>query len=233
MAKLTGKLDLAKLTSGLEKYSKQVGETGRDATARWSVQLCRELARQTQAWGTDRAKSYEKQVNAIYKDFLNILIVVPYARPNNKRYLSSHTAILEWLELNRTRRRARTPSLQHSEKKLCTQTDFNKAVEVKVARAGLAKGGWLGAGIFIAGEQSGLDRIQISRGYIPWAYRNTHLGRGSMDKTPHHPTASLANNAKYTVSDYVLAQTNIDRAIMQAGMQTIKRYEKIIERLAK
>ena len=230
--KLTGKMDLAKLTAGLEKYANQVGETGKDATARWSVQLCRELARQTQVFGVDRVKSYERQVNTIYKDFLNVVIVVPNGRPTNKRYLASTVDLIGWVKSNR-RKGNRTNKLSYPDKKLCTQTTLNRAVEYELLKIGMAKGGWLGAGMFLAAEQTGLDRIGIGKSYIPWAYRNTQHGRGHMDKQPHHPTATLENQAAYTASSYVLTESHIDRAITWAGKNILTAYNKRIERLGK
>jgi len=229
---IKGKLDLPKITAGLEKYARQVGETGKDATARWAVQLCRELARQTQAWGTDRVKSYERQVNAIYADFLKVVIVMPNARPLNKRYLASSFDLIAWVKENRIKG-IRTKKLPYEGKKLCSQSTLNRAVEYETKKIGTAKGGWIGAGEFLAAEQTGLDRINIGRGYIPWAGKNSHLGRGSMDKKPHHPVAIMDNQARYVGLDDILSRASSARAIEMAGKVTLKRYEKIIERLAK
>lgn len=231
----TAKIDSKKLERDLEKYARMVNETGEDAVARWGVQLCRELARQTQAWGMNSRK---RQESAIYQDALNVVMTDDTLGGNTRKGLYSASEVNDWIELNRTRRRARTAKLSYADKRICTKATFKAAMKIRLARAGIAKGGWIAAGMEVAAFQSHLDRISISPSYIGFAGRHASakqggIGKGTMTKTPHNPIATIHNKVPYTASNYVLGFRQIDRAIMSAGRFALKRYEAIINRKSK
>ena len=232
---LTAKIDTETLARGLHKMAALVNESGVDATARWGVQLCRELARQTQPWGVS-GTAYKKQVGAIMEDALNVVLVVKgNVGPRNKRGLHTAEAVNDWIEINRTRRRSRTAKLSHQDRKICTESVFKAAMAIRIKRALLAKAGWIASGLEIAASQHGLDQIHISADYIPRASklareRQGNIGRGAMDKTPNNPTATLDNLLGHSRSNYVLSFSAIDRAITWAGKATLIRYEKILGR---
>lgn len=232
---LTARIDTESLNRSLTKAARAIGETGVDAVARWGVQLCRELARQTQPHGIS-GKAYKMQVGAIMEDALNVLLVVKgNVGPRNKRGLHTAEAVNDWIEINRTRRRSRTAKLAHQDRKICTESVFKAAMAIRIKRALLAKAGWIASGFEIAASQHGLDQIHISADYIPRASklareRQGNIGKGKMDKTPNNPSATLDNLLSHSRSNYVLSFSAIDRAITWAGKATLIRYKKILER---
>lgn len=161
---LTVKPDMTKLNNSLAKYAKMVGETGEDAVARMGVQLCRELIRQTQCWGTS-SKSMDKQVSAMYGDAGKVVSIVSKLGPKTKRGLRSERELNDWIEVNRTKRRGRTAELSASAKKIVEHSVFQPAMRKRVLRAGMAKGAWIGAGDDIAKKQNGLDRVKIGKAF--------------------------------------------------------------------
>jgi hypothetical protein len=226
---LTAKIDTATLRRSIKRAVKAVGETGEQATARWGVECCRGLAKQTQVWGSP-SKIPPKQIGAIESDAKNVVMVINNPRPNDKRILKSARDVYDWVELNRTRRRGRTAKLDVRDKKICTQSVFDAACKMRIAKAGEAKGGWIRAGMEIASRYLTLDRVKIGKGFIPWAARHAsrNIGTGTM-KGGWSPTAMLENIVRYSNDKNVLSLKLAQRAILWAGKNVLKRYEKVLE----
>ena len=64
---ITMDVDMKQLTAKLEKASKKLGEANKNAVARWGVQICRELAVSTQAYGKTGTKKKQDSVRRITK----------------------------------------------------------------------------------------------------------------------------------------------------------------------
>ena len=77
---IKAEIDQPKLERSLKRFAKQFGDTNAQAVIRWSVQVCRELAMETQVWG--KVKTRKKQEGAMYKDALNVLLVVEKLEKN-------------------------------------------------------------------------------------------------------------------------------------------------------
>lgn len=228
---LTARIDERKLQADLRKAAKAFGESGNQGVVRWSIQVCRELARQTQAWGADRGKSLGKQIGAIRGDAKNVVIIVQDANlpKSGRRVITSASALNDWIEINRTRRRARTAKLPDEEKRICSVETFEDAMRIRTAKAGMAKGAWIGAGMDIAMRQTGTGKINIGKNYIGWAHRHKTRGRGTVQKAPWSPSATMANNLNYASDKSVLSDARIKRAVMWGLKNTIKWYEKATE----
>jgi hypothetical protein len=81
---IKAKIDRPQLEKSLKKFAKLFGETSAQAVVRWSVQTCRELAMETQAWGKVQTK--KKQEGAILADAYNVLLVVDTLKSTGKGY---------------------------------------------------------------------------------------------------------------------------------------------------
>ncbi len=242
---LKGQIDRPKLEASLRKFAKQFGDTNAQAVARWGVSTCRELAKQTQVWG-DKATTetdaktgekskrgpLQKQQGAIIKDALNVIRVTndsynPKAKKGNR--LTSVEAVNDWIEVNRTRRRARTAKLSTFDKKDCPESIFNQAIKVRSKRAGTAKGGWLGAGMDIAKSQTGTDRINIGKNYLGYAQKHAKFGKAKMDHGLVKPFAELTNTSRHSSSDYVLKRSTFGTASTWGLKKTISWYKKTLK----
>jgi hypothetical protein len=207
------------------------GETNAQAVVRWSVQTCRELAFETQVWGKKKTKMRQK--GAIISDAYNVVIVqakIPKGR-RNKKIVRDAGDLVEWINLNRVRRGARTSKLPIPERKLCSRAVFNKAVNIKMKRAGMAKGGFLGAGMDIARRQKGQDKISIGKNYFGYAHKHSHFGSATKPKAGStRPTSKITNRVAHTGDEYVIKKTAMKKSIGFGLKKTIKWYQSALRR---
>lgn len=238
--------DIIKLARSIIKAGKAFGDTNRGAVARWGVQTCRELAVSTQAYGKSGTK--KKQQFAIEADARRVIWPVDSVKPSRtgrtvrysfegksgnwaqSRFLKDEAAVNDWIEMNRTRRRARTAKLPFSELAICTIDVFNKAMKGRFARAGMAKGGWLGAGADIAKRQTGTDRINIGKNFLGYAQKHSAKGSATATANPFRPIASLKNGAKHSGSSYVLSEKEKRKAILFGARKTLSWYKHATKR---
>lgn len=240
MAGKKTEIDMRKLESDLRKFGKQFGDASAQAVTRWGVSVCRELAKNTQPFGTG-AKSKRTQEGAITADAYNVLLVVDTARSAGRtmkctsqgktfyvqsgKYLSSPKEVNDWISINRTRRRRRTAKLSIEDKKTCTKRTLAAALKLRKAKAGEAKGGWLVAGQKIARSQSGAQQIQIGARYIAYAQKAAGgKGNAIAPKSGWNPTATLNNLVKHSSDTDVLRKGSIDRSIQWGLKNTLKWY---------
>lgn len=227
-------VDTRKLKHDLERWSKMVGETGEQAVARYGVQVCRGLARQTSVWGLGNVP-LEKQKRAIEIGLRCVTSVRNNVETSHFRALNSAGEVVAWVQRNRKGRfRKYSKLLPVSERKWASRAVFQQALRMMHKMAFIAKGGWIGAGMDIAKQQAGLDRINIGKNYLPQAAAHVGFGKARMNNNnPHNPFAFLDNNAAHTKSSWVLSQSKIDREMKFAERAVITRYKKIIERKSK
>lgn len=236
---LSAKIDQPKLERSLKHFAKRLGETNAQAVIRWSVQTCRELAMETQVWG--KTKTKKKQEMAIMKDAMNVLLVVErlektkgrgYRATNQGRSygVSRHKALLsdsevnDWIEINRTRRNARTAKLPIEEKRFCDVRVFKRAMTTRNKMAGAAKGAWIGAGNDIARAQTGADKQNIGRNFLNYTQKHQRFGDAKKPREGWRPVAGITNKLPYSSNGRVLAKTGITRAIQFGLKKTIKYY---------
>lgn len=245
MATLKAEIDRPKLERSLKKLAKDFGDTNAQAVARWGVSTCRDLAKQTQVWG-DKSKTetdavtgkktsrgpLQRQQGAIIMDALFVIRVTNDQYPPKKKKadrLTSVEAVMDWIEINRTRRRARTAHLPLSEKKECDERIFAKAMKIRGKLAGIAKGGWIGAGQHIARTQVGTDRISIGKNYLGYAHKHARLGHGRLERGLLKPSAFLTNAARHVPSSHVLSKGAFASASKWGLVKTLTWYRRAMK----
>jgi hypothetical protein len=249
---VTAKVDQRKLEASLRKFSKGFGESSAQATIRWAVQTCRQLARETAPWGGKKASGsslspQKQQQGAIMADILNVVYAVQSARKvaagwvvrsNGKRYfmpddkfLTDAESVIRWVASNRARRR-RTRRLSGDTRKACTIRTAKAAAKEKMKRAGMAKGAWLGAGQKIARSQKGMDKVDIGASLLKFAQRSgASYGDAKAPSNGWNPTSTIKNNARHSSIEYVLSRKSINKAISDGLRNTVKWYSKSIRAL--
>jgi len=241
---IKAEIDQSKLERSLKRFGKQLGETNAQAVIRWSVQVCRELAMETQVWGKVKTKQY--QIKAMRNDAYNVLFVASkmikaerrpgyYTIKNNKflyfppeRVLKSASEVNDWIEVNRTRRGSRTAKLAFENKKVCSQAHFNKAMAARNKKAGMAKGAWLGAGNDIARAQVGSEKENIGRNFLSYTQKHQKWGDAKKPADGWKPVAGITSKLAYSGKSNVLARSAMTKAIKFGLRKTVKFYAKTL-----
>lgn len=162
-------------------------------------------------------------------DAYNVILIVPKVGASNKKGLHSPGEVSEWIELNRTRRGARTAKLPISERKVCTEAIFKSAMRERFKRAGMAKGAWLGAGQDIAKHQTGQDRINIGKNFLAYTQKHASKGHGVPAKSGFSPVAVLENRAAHSASKNVVSDRARRDAVAWGARKTIAWYRKALK----
>lgn len=238
---IKAEFDIPKLERSLKKASSAFGDSTKQAVARWSVQCARELAVSTQVYGKTGTK--KKQDFAIEADARRVIFPVDTAKPSKtgrtvrytwqgksgnwpqSRFLKDESAVNEWIEMNRTRRRSRTAKLPFSELAICTIDVFQKAMKTRYQRTGMAKGGWLGAGKKAATFQTGAQRITIGKNFLGYAQKHGDKGDAKLKGgAAFQPIADLENRAPHVASPHVLSKSEIQKSVGFGLRKTINWY---------
>jgi hypothetical protein len=238
---IEAEFDIPKLEASLKKAMAAFGDTNKQAVTRWAVQVGRELAVSTQVYGKTRTR--QKQQWAIENDARNVIFPVDSMRPSKtgktvrakfqgkssnwpkSRVLNNESEVNDWIEMNRTRRRARTAKIPLSEAAICTLAVFNKAMKTRFARAGMAKGGWLGASNQAAGMQTGAQRMPIGKNFLSYAQKHGKSGSATLQRGDgFKPIAALHNKVSYSSSPHVLSKAEISKSIGFGLRKTINWY---------
>lgn len=244
---LKAEIDRPKLEKSLKKFAKKFGETNAQALVRWSVNACRELAFETQVWG--KTQTRQKQEGAILADAYNVLLVVDQAKPAGRSFrvtnqgktysvaadkvLTSADDVNDWIEINRTRRRARTAVLPVTERKVVDAQIFKQAMRARFTRAGMAKGGWLGAGQQIASAQVGQDRINIGKNFLSYAQKHARFGDAKKPRAGFRPFCEITNRVAHSSDKNVLTAAAPARAFAWSLKKTVKWYSTALRKLDK
>jgi hypothetical protein len=239
---------MPKLERTLRHFAKDFGETSAQAVVRWSVQTCRELAVETQAWGKSGTK--KKQIDAIISDAYHVMLVAETAKKtpkgyrctnssgtfytSDRKFLNDAAGVNNWIELNRTRRRARTAHLSPQDRMVCTRRVFNQAIKLRSKRAGMAKGGWLVAGQEIARAQVGQDKIAIGKNFLGYAQKaGAGFGSARKPESGFNPAAFVTNKVSHVSSSHVMKPSAYDKALGFGLKKTLNWYRKAVNALDK
>lgn len=214
------KVDNATLEKSLAKARKAFGESTDQALYRWGVQIARELAGVTQAYGKGK-KTKDVQRKAIYMDAMNVCRLVE-SRPQ----LKNASQCFEWIEKHRTRSRKRTVKLSDSEKKTVTAQILNQALAEKFNRIGMAKGAWIGSGEQLQSKQKGTEKITISKSFLPHAGKWKRLGTNTITNRFFAPSVAMNNTAKHSASNEVLPDSRKKTTVKRGLINTLKWYDK-------
>ena len=221
-------IDRPKLERSLKRFAKDFGDTSAQAIARWGVQTCRELAGSTQVFGRTAAAK-KKQWNSIEAGARTILNVVPKIKGRNARVLTSVAGVSEWIDSNR-RSRGRTRDIPIDQRPFVTEKLYNDTIKARRISAGIAKGGWLGAGQSIASAQTGTDRINIGKNFLGYAQMHSRFGNATRPQSGFSPSAKLNNTARHSAASNVLKSSDTDKAINWGLKKTITWYRSALRR---
>jgi hypothetical protein len=141
------------------------------------------------------------------------------------RILKTPQEVLDFIDLNRTSRRNRVPTMKRNMKAIASAPNVNKAVAIKTKRAGVAKGGWIGAGQSIAAKQRKGSRISIGKNVAAYAHKFKGGGTAQLIRSEWNPVGKITNNIPYVSTDYVLNKSDATDAINNGGKMTVDWYE--------
>jgi len=135
----------------------------------------------------------------------------------------------DWIEIHRTRRRGRTAVLPIHERKAVDRAIFKKAMAIRYKRAGMAKGGWIGAGQEIAKAQAGQERVNIGKNFLSYAQKHGHFGSARRPKSGWSPTVGITNKVAHSGDKNVLTSAAPKRAFDWSLKKTLKWYSKALK----
>jgi len=217
-------VDMVKLARSLKGAAKAFGDSTSQALVRWSVRTCAELAVETQVYG--KTKTRGKQEGAILWDAVNVIMVRPDGeRISQSRLLSSESEITEWINSQRGTK-GRTRPLPKESKREAHQRTFNRAMRAAYKRAGIAKGGWIGAGQQIARRQKGQDRINIGKNFLGYTHKHGSRGAARLSLIPFRPISFITNKARHVAKRYVLNPAAFRSAAMRSLRTTTTWYRR-------
>lgn len=236
--------DMPKLERSLRHFAKDFGETSAQAVVRWSVQTCRELGFEAQVWGKSGTK--QKQIGAIRTGALTVILVAKTASKtahgwkctnsvgtfytSDRKMLKDSDAVIAWIEQNQSGSKGRTKKLHASEKKVCSLRVFNQAIKIRSKLAGMAKGGWLGAGQDIARAQTGQGRISIGKNYLGYAQKaGASFGSSRKPQSGFTPAAFVTNRVSHISSGHVMKSSAYDKALGFGLKKTLNWYRQAIK----
>ena len=224
-------LDMPRLQRSLKRFAKDFGDTNAQAIARWGVQTCRELAASTQVFGRSAA-SKKKQWNSIEAGIRTVVLVVRTKDTNNRnvRVLRNAQEASEWVDSCRKGRKGRTRRIPTHEKPFITEDLLIKTVKHRQKLAGIAKGGWIGAGQDIARAQKGADRINIGKNFLGYAQKHSRFGTSRHPRAGWKPSATISNRSAHSSSSYVLSKSEGNQAVGWGLKKTITWYRAALRR---
>lgn len=240
------KVDEAALRRSLDRASKKFGDTTDQAVSRLSVQFSREQATSSQAFG-DTQSSKKQQHNAIEAGVNQVVMkltrpmvkngrVIGTTRNGNRislpldRWITDPASLDDWVEQNRTRRRGRTAKVPANKMPGAPAAVIRKVITARKKKAGIAKGGWIGAGRRAAGFQRGGKRLTIGKNFISWAHRHAEYGTAKRSARSFQPTITLHNRVSYSSSPHVMPAGHTQKNLTWAARKTLTWYEKAMER---
>lgn len=245
---ISAEVDLKELERGLVKAAAAFGEANETGISRWGVAVCRRLVTTTQAWG-DGKDAKEKQQKAMIDDVYRAFVVVKnpklVKRLKQKKLTGLRIGTVDYefrphqqiitadgvnlfLEANRTYKHKRVKTLGNGMKCITDESTMKAAMRIRNKRVLKGKGGWIGAGLGIAKFQKIGSRLTIGKNVGGVAHRWKSGGTASMKRDTWSPEGSLQNRFKHVSENYVLKESDINKAIIDAGKNTITWYEKAL-----
>lgn len=217
---LTMKTDERELERSLATARKAFGESSEQALYRWGVQIARDLAGATQAFGKGK-NTQDIQGRAIFLDAMNVCRIV-----QDKPSLKTPQECFEWIERHRTRKRKRTVKLPVDQKRTVTAAILHEALKPKREKAGMAKGAWLGSGLQLSDKQSGMQKVNIGKNFLRHAQKFSHFGNATTKRSTFSPKAELHNTVKHSADPEILPQSRKTAAVKRALINVLKWYDK-------
>jgi hypothetical protein len=220
--------DRPRLERSLKRFARDFGDSNAQAIARWGVQACRELAGSTQVFGRSAAAK-KKQWNSIEAGINTIVNVIDKRGHRTANILTSVSDVSDWIDSNRDKR-GRTRAVPVRQRPFVTAALLKKTLAERRKLAGIAKGGWIGAGQDIAMAQRGSDRIAIGKNFLGYAQRHSRFGSSTIPRSGWKPAALLTNRARHSGASYVLKKSHMRSGIQWGLKKTIQWYSSALRR---
>ena len=244
---IDARFDLARLTASVRRAGRAFGDTNRGAIARVGVQVCRELAVSTQVFGKSGAK--KKQESAIMAGITGTIVTVSEkqfrdlvsgrqrrAKIRNRwvdvdasRLLRNVDSAMKWIDEHRGAN-GRAERMPQDTIGISSKSILAKVRRARFLRAGIAKGGFIGAGMAIARHQRGGNRIAIGRNFLGYAQKHADKGTAQATGSPFRPIAKLINKSRHSGSGYVLSDAEKSKAVGYGFRKTLNWYRQATHR---
>lgn len=238
---ITAQFDLAKLASSVKRAGKAFGDTSRTAIARVGVQVCRELAVSTQVYGKAGAK--KKQENAILAGIYGTIVEVSekqfrslvsgkqkmakirnrWVEVDKSRLIGDVETAMKWIDSHRDAM-GRAERMPQDSIGIAPKSVVSKVRRARFQRAGMAKGGFIGAGVAIARHQKGASRINIGKNFLGYAQKHADMGTAQATGSMFEPVAKLMNKSRHSGSGHVLTEAEKRKAIGFGFKKTLAWY---------
>jgi hypothetical protein len=234
--KVKAEVNMPKMRQKLNKLSKEFGDTHEQAVARLAVSGARNLAFETESWGKVGAKKTQEE--AIMRGITNVVEIVTVEKMKWMQKQSKMLVITDPLALSKhvdsLRGKNGMTQPMSEGRAITTQAVVKGCFTIRRQLAGMAKGGWLGAGMEASKMQTGGDRITIGKNILGYAQKFSHFGRAIMrGGTLRSKFIALQNTVKHSGKKRVLSMGNIARAKDQAVVSTVKWYRTAIRKRKK
>lgn len=248
---ISGGINLRELERSIQRAGAAFRDPNETAIARWGVSTCRRLSGSTQAKG-DTTKSKKIQEGAVQKDANNAVWIVDKAvhiraikngkmkglvingklirfRPD--QVLATPIQVFLFIEKHRDKKTGRIGKrkIPAQDRGITTRQNFKAAHRLRNRAIGKAKGGWIGAGIGIGKFQKVGSRITIGKNVSSYAHKFRSGGSSGMKKSQWNPEGSITNNFEHVSFARVLAKSDIEKALIDGGKNTLQWYEKTME----
>jgi hypothetical protein len=242
------KIDTKGLERQLMSMAKDFGESNEAAICRWGVHTCRDLVVKTQAFGKG-SEARQKQKDAIAKDVNGAVFGLSKATNVNKlasgklsglvingelitftpdRILKTPQEVIDFVDRNRTGKNRRVYQMARRKKAIAPIKAITSAIGIKLRRAGIAKGAWIGAGKAIAAKQQKGSRIAMGGGIAGYAEKFKSGGTAGLTRSVWNPIGKIINNVPYVGTEYVLKKRDAIEAINGGGRTMKSWYEAVI-----
>ena len=106
-------------------------------------------------------------------------------------------------------------------------------MKIRYKRAGMAKGGWVGAGQEIAKAQKGASQDRIGVNFLKYAQKHSHFGSAVAPQSGFSPRSKLTNKVGHSGERHVLARGAFDKASAWGLRKTIRWYKEALKAIDK
>lgn len=251
---IDGKIDTAQLAQSVRKWSRDFGDTNEETLARIGAEACRNLAHRCQPWGVN-AKSRRTLEKAVFLDAAKVLVPVMDAaiwaqilagdvralpdkagnwqRFNPGNVLRDKTQINAFVERKRNGGRIKG-NVPFAQRGICWHADAKAVMRERTKRAGIAKGGFLMAGLEIT-RIAGKKGLGIGARFGAWAVAaaRAHGVNGSAVflRSFFNPKITINNPARHSRSFRVLRQRDAKGAIEAGFKRSLSFYKRALQKM--
>lgn len=226
---MKARFDMPKMERSLRHFAKDFGETSAQAVVRWGVQTSRELAFESLPFGIKASANKKTHKEAIERDLGRVTMVDDIrARRKDSLVIRTPELLSKWLDSNKSGYKNRTKKIPISDRRFVSRRVFNATVRLRMRNIGIAKGGFLGAGMEIAKAQTGAQKINIGKNFLGYAQKHSAFGSAVKPRDGYKPEATLHNRAAHTSKDYVIKRTAINKAVQFGLKKTLQWYSRAI-----